>query len=35
MATPKMVNDKLTLSAAYIATTFRSVPTPAEQGAKK
>lgn len=35
MGGPKTVNEKLTLQANYIATTFRSVPTPAEQGAKK
>jgi type IV pilus assembly protein PilO len=31
LTTPKMVNEKLTLNASYLATTFRSVPT---EGAK-
>ena len=36
MSTPKLVNEKLTLSASYIATTFRSVSTdPKADGAKK
>src|SRR5438128_7890385 len=35
MGSPRVTNEKLTLSASYLATTFRSLPTPAEQGAKK
>ena len=36
MGAPKAVNEKLTLSSTYIATTFRSVPVPtAAEGAKK
>jgi len=36
MGSPKLANDKLTLSATYVATTFRSFPTsPAAPGAPK
>jgi len=35
MGGAKTINEKLSLQANYIATTFRSVPTPAEQGVKK
>src|SRR5437868_3340688 len=35
MSGARTVNEKLTLNSNYIATTFRSMPTPAEQGAKK